>query len=176
MDYFLKSNRLGFRPWTNEDLPLAQALWGNPKVTARIGGPFSPEQVRARHNSEIRMFESWGIQYWPIFLLADDGHVGCAGFRTYAANESAWELGFHLLPGFWGQGLATEASVAVLEYAFGTLGLDAVVAGHHPSNEASRRVLTKLGFEYTGEEFYEPSGIFEPTYVLRKTDRRPRQQ
>jgi RimJ/RimL family protein N-acetyltransferase len=176
MDYFLKTKRLGFRPWTREDLGLALALWGNPEVTARIGGPFSPEKVRARLKSEIRLFEECSIQYWPIFLLEDHQHVGCAGLRTYPANEAARELGFHLLPPFWGQGLATEAAVAVLDYAFGTLDLNTIVAGHHPSNEASRRVLAKVGFEYTGDEFYEPSGICEPTYVVRKTHWLPRQQ
>ena len=176
MDYFLKTKRLGFRSWTNEDLPLALALWGDPEVTARIGGPFPSDVVRARLTHEIRTFEEWNIQYWPIFLLEEHRHVGCAGLRPYAANEAARELGFHLLPSFWGQGLATEASVAVLEYAFGALGLEAVVAGHHPSNDASRRVVGKLGFEYTGDEFYAPSGIFEPTYIVRKTRWRPRQQ
>jgi RimJ/RimL family protein N-acetyltransferase len=155
---------------------LALALWGNPEVTTRIGGPFSPDVVQTRLINEIRLFEEWGIQYWPMFLLENQQHVGCAGLRTYPANEAARELGFHLLPGFWGQGLATEAACAVLEDAFGTLGLDTVIAGHHPSNEASRRVLAKLGFEYTGDEFYEPSGIFEPTYIVRKTHWRPRQR
>jgi len=176
MDYFLKSKHLGFRHWTNEDLPLALELWGNPKVTAQIGGPFSPEKVRARLTREIRLFEERSIQYWPIFLLENHLHVGCAGLRPYAANEAARELGFHLLPGFWGHGLATEAAGAVLEHAFSTLDLDTIVAGHHPSNEASRRVLEKLGFEYTGDEFYEPSGIFEPAYVVRRTHWRPKQQ
>jgi RimJ/RimL family protein N-acetyltransferase len=176
MDYFLKTKRLGFRHWTTEDFPLALALWGNSEVSARIGGPFSPELVRARLTREIRLFEQWNIQYWPIFLLEDHQHVGCAGLRPYAANEAARGLGFHLLPSFWGRGLATEAACAVLDYAFGALGLDTVVAGHHPSNEASRRILGKLGFEYTHDEFYEPSGILEPTYVVRKTQWRPKQR
>lgn len=39
VDYFLRSVRLGFRCWTDEDMPLAMELWGNPAVTALIGGP-----------------------------------------------------------------------------------------------------------------------------------------
>jgi hypothetical protein len=64
-----------------------------------------------------------------------------------------------------GEGLATEAACTALDYAFGTLGLDTVAAGHHPSNLAPHQVLAKIGFKYTLEEFYEPSGIFESTYV-----------
>jgi hypothetical protein len=54
MHYFRKSVRLGFRSWRDEDLPLAMGLWGDPKVTALIGGPFTPEMVRERLTKEIR--------------------------------------------------------------------------------------------------------------------------
>jgi len=170
MDYFLKSRRLGFRYWTNEDFPLAQALWSDSKVTGLFGGPFSPEIVRTRLANEIRIREECGIQYWPIFLLQDHQHVGCAGLRPCPAMKNTWELGYHLHPRFWGQGLATEAAFAVLAHAFSSSSVEAIFAGHHPSNEASRRVLGKVGFEYVGDEFYAPSGVVEPIYVLRRQE------
>jgi len=51
--YFLVSSRLGFRAWSQADLPLARALWGNPAVTKFIGGPFSGEQIQYRLSWEI---------------------------------------------------------------------------------------------------------------------------
>jgi hypothetical protein len=48
MDYFLTSPRLGFRCWTEDDLPLAAELLCDPKVTAFMGGPFTPELAQAR--------------------------------------------------------------------------------------------------------------------------------
>ena len=63
-------------------------------------------------------------------------------------------------------GLAVEAARAVIEYALTTLGAAGLFAGHHPANEASRRVLIKLGFHYTHDEFYPPTGLNHPSYRL----------
>jgi RimJ/RimL family protein N-acetyltransferase len=81
-------------------------------------------------------------------------------------EDGILELGFHLRPAFWGQGLAPEAARGIIDYAFTEVGVKALFAGHHPLNEASRRVLLKVGFVYTGMELYPPSGMVEPTYLL----------
>ena len=166
MDYFLKSDRLGFRCWQSEDLPVAMKLWGDPKVSALIGGPFTPELVRARLEREIERMHNLGFQYWPVFLLDGDLHAGCAGLQPWGNEPGVYELGFHLRRDFWGLGLATEAARAVIDYAFGTLGADALIAGHHPRNRASRKVLLKLGFVYVGMQLYPPTGSVEPIYRL----------
>ena len=166
MDYFLKSQRLGFRCWQNEDLPLAMKLWGDRKVSALLGGPFTPEQVRQRLQLEIERMDNLGIQYWPIFLLDGDRHAGCAGLQPWGDEPRVYELGFHLRRDLWGQGLATEAAQAVIEYAFGSLSAEALMAGHHPRNRASRKVLLKLGFVYMGMQLYPPTGVVEPIYRL----------
>jgi [ribosomal protein S5]-alanine N-acetyltransferase len=167
MDYFLQSSRLGFRSWTVADLPLAFGLWGDPAVSAWLSRTLSSEEIQARLEHEIRQQEEFGIQYWPIFLLASGEHVGCAGLRPKA--ENLLELGYYLKPAFWGSGLATEAAAAVARYAFSVLNTQMLFAGHHPANRSSQRVLEKLGFERAGEEFYEPSGVIEPTYLLHRS-------
>jgi ribosomal-protein-alanine N-acetyltransferase len=169
--YFLTSARLGFRCWSQEDLPLALALWSDPGVTRLLGGPLSPEQVRERLRQEIAWQAAENLQYWPIFLLAKDQHVGCAGLRPHKPKERIHELGFHLLPPFWGKGLAEEAGRAVITYAFATLGAQGLFAGHHPGNAASRRVLEKLGFHYTHDELYPPTGLLHPSYFLQAPGR-----
>lgn len=168
MEYFLKSARLGFRHWTEADLPLAEALWGDPEVSRLIGGPFTPEMIQSRLQKEIAQMQMTGLQYWPIFLLEGNEHVGCTGLRPYRRQERIYELGFHLRPALWGQGLAGEAARAVIAHAFGTLGAQALFAGHHPSNNASRRLLLKLGFVLTGEELYPPTGTMNLAYLLQK--------
>jgi [ribosomal protein S5]-alanine N-acetyltransferase len=168
VDYFLTSARLGFRCWTDDDLPLAMELWSDPDVTALIGGPFTPEMVRARLAKEITQMQQYGVQYWPVFLLKNNQHIGCAGLRPYRVEERVYELGFHLRRAFGGQGLAAEAARAVIDYAFGTLGVKALFAGHHPANEASQRLLLKLGFVRTHDELYPPTGLMHPSYLLRR--------
>jgi len=169
MKYFLKSPRLGFRCWRPTDLPLAMELWGDPEVNALIGGLSTSEMVRARLATEIEQRKEFGMQYWPLFLLEDDQHVGCAGLRPYRIEEQVYEFGVHLRPMFWRRGLAKEAGCAVIDYAFRKLNAKALFAGHHPSNEASRQLLLRLGFIYTHEERYPPTGLMNPSYLLRRT-------
>jgi len=163
MDYFLRSERLGFRHWREDDLDLALGLWGDPEVTKLIGGPFTPEQIRERLEREITRQREHGIQYWPIFLLADGAHVGCCGLRPY---EQINELGFHIRSAQWRRGYALEAARAVIDHAFRTLGAKALFAGHNPKNEASRRLLETLGFKYQRDEYYAPTGLQHPSYLL----------
>lgn len=170
-EYFLQSARLGFRCWSMDDLPLAVTLWSDPQVTRFIGGPLSPEAVERRLRSEIQSVTTHGLQYWPVFLLADGAHVGCAGLRPYRLEDRIYELGFHLRAEYWGQGLATEAGDAVVAFAFETLGAAALFAGHHPANATSGRVLEKLGFHFTHEELYPPTGIKHPSYLLTRSAR-----
>lgn len=169
-NYFLTTTRLGFSSWLPGDLPLALELWGNAEVSALIGGPFTPGQVEARLNSEIACAAEHGVQYWPIFLLDDGRHAGCAGLRPYRIDQQMYELGFHLCSDQWGRGLAEEAGRAVVAFAFKNLGARALFAGHHPANAASRRILEKLGFRFTHEELYPPTGLQHPSYLLTRAD------
>ncbi len=165
-DYFLKTRRLGFGQWSADDLPLAFELWGDAEVTRLIGGPFSRAQVQARLDRELASLREHGVQYWPLFLLSNREHVGCTGLRPYKLEEKIYALGFHLRPAYWGQGFALEAASAAIAWAFGTLGANALFAGHHPRNAASRSVLNKLGFRFTHEQLYAPTGLMHPSYLL----------
>src|SRR5579863_80637 len=51
-DYFLTTERLGFRSWQADDLPLATTIWGDDRFSHLLGGPFSAEQIRARLDRE----------------------------------------------------------------------------------------------------------------------------
>jgi ribosomal-protein-alanine N-acetyltransferase len=143
-------------------------LWGDPKVTSLIGGPFSPDQVKARLGREIELMAAHRVQYWPIFLLQNGELAGCAGLRPYRHQEQTLEMGVHLRSENWGRGLGEEAGRAVIAFAFETLGVKALFAGHHPKNAASRRLIEKLGFRFTQEEFYAPTGLKHPSYLLTK--------
>jgi [ribosomal protein S5]-alanine N-acetyltransferase len=171
--YFLKSARLGFRCWSPDDLPLARRLWGDTQVTRFFGGPFDDAEVARRLQREIDRMEAHGIQYWAIYMRSDDDHVGCCGLRHYRLDEQIHELGFHLRPEYWGKGLAIEAARAVIPYGFETIGAKALSAGHHPENLSSKRVLEKLGFIYTHDEFFEALGIDIPYYLLTKAQAAP---
>src|SRR5207245_10989302 len=139
--YFLRTARLGFGRWREGDSELALALWGDARVTKLIGGPFTDAQVRERLAQEIATLATDGVQYWPVFRLYDNAHVGCCGLRPYGRQANLFEIGFHVRVEHWGNGYATEAAREVIRYAFRNLRAQALVAGHGPDNVESRRVL-----------------------------------
>lgn len=160
------TERLFFRHWRTEDLPLAVALWGDARVTALVGGPLTPAQTRQRLDEQLELQRQHGIQYWPIFLRDGGEHIGCCGLRPRDLEQRILEIGFHLRAECWGKGYATESARRVAEYAFSRLGARSLFAGHHPANLSSRRTLEKLGFRHTHDELYPPTGAQHPSYLL----------
>lgn len=166
-DYFMTTERIGFSEWQEVDIKLAELLWGEPDVTKFIcsSGKFSEEDIADRLKKEINNGTQFHVQYWPIFERTSGELIGCCGLRPYSEKE--YELGFHLRQKFWQQGYAVESATAVIEYAFTVLKAKRLFAGHNPRNIASAKVLGKLGFTYIGDEFYEPTGLYHPSYELR---------
>ncbi|MCP1182726.1 GNAT family N-acetyltransferase [Paenibacillus sp. 1781tsa1] len=164
-----ETERLECATWNEGDRALAFALWGDHEVAKWISskGFLSEDEVEARLTQEIQRQKEAGVQYWPFFEKESEVFVGCCGLRPYSPEEDIYELGFHLTRDHWGKGYAQEAARAVIDYAFGEMNVNALFAGHHPDNEVSRHILVKLGFEYTGDERYEPTGKMHPSYALQ---------
>ena len=160
------TERLTFRTWRDDDLPLARALFGDPRVTALVGGPFDDDQVRERLAVEIATQREHGYQYWPIFR--GDTHVGCCGLKPRDPAARVYELGFYLRAEHWGRGYAVEAGHSVIAFAWHTLGASSLFAGHHPSNASSKKTLEKLGFAFSHVELYPPTGLLHPGYTLQR--------
>ena len=165
-EFFLRTERIGFSKWNEDDIKLAELLWGDPEVTRYIcaDGIFSKNDILNRLAKEISNDVAFSVQYWPIFELTTNELIGCCGLRPY--KENVYEIGFHLRPKFWGQGYAFEAANATIQYAFAKLKAEKLFAGHNPNNIASKKLLKKLGFTYTGDEYYEPTGLYHPSYEL----------
>jgi RimJ/RimL family protein N-acetyltransferase len=170
--YFLKTERIGFSKWTKEDTGLAMSLWGEKDVTRYLcaAGIFSKQDVINRLSLEIENDARFHIQYWPIFSLTGGEFLGCCGLRPHGMDKDIFELGFHLKSAHWGKGYATEAAGAVIHYAFDTLMAANLVAGHHPQNEGSGKVLAKVNFHRTGEIYYPPTGLYHAAYIYRLSE------
>jgi len=168
----LCTQRLTLQMWAASDLEEALAIWGDPQVMALLDrrGGLQRHQVEERLSLEISRQETFGVQYWQALERGTGALVGCCGLRPYSFGESGFELGYYLVPARWGLGYATEAATGVIHYAFTTLRLPQLFAGHHPHNVASRRVLIKLGFQHIGDCWYEPNGLYQPNYELLNPD------
>ena len=165
---FIETKRLTFRTWLDTDTELALGLWGDPRVTKfiTVRGQLSEDEVRNRLRFEIDSEKKHGVQYWPIFLKLTKEHVGCCGLRPYNLSRGIYEIGFHIRADYWGHGFATEAALGVMDYAFKNLSVQALFAGHNPRNMISKHLLQRLGFRYTHDEHYAPTGLRHPSYML----------
>lgn len=170
--FFLKSVRIGFSTWSENDISDALDLWGNPEVTKFIvaEGKMSEKQVQQRLRNEIESYNKYNIQYWPIYLIETNENVGCCGLRPYDSEKNILEMGIHLKEKYWGKGIAKEACSKVIEYAFKTLNADALFSGHNPKNVASAKLLKKLQFTYIHDEYYPPTKLYHPSYLLKRQD------
>lgn len=104
------------------------------------------------------------------------GFVGLARPHFEAHFTPAIEIGWRLARSAWGQGLATEAAHAVLDHAFGPLGLDALVSFTTAGNHRSRRVMERIGMTRDpADDFMHPTlpaGHPLAPHVLYRIDRR----
>jgi len=165
---FIITERLYFRTWTEADLDLARGLWSDPEVTKFISayGEFSEADIQDRLKLEMENEKKYGVQYWPVFFKDSREHAGCCGLRPFDLSREIYEIGFHIRSAHWGQGLASEAALGVMEYTFQVLKAAGLFAGHNPQNVTSRHLLQKLGFHYTHDEYYAPTGLQHPSYLL----------
>jgi ribosomal-protein-alanine N-acetyltransferase len=94
---------------------------------------------------------------WFIHAKSDNAFVGSIGFWRMKPEHFRAEVGYTLLPAYWKQGIGTEALQAALGYAFDVMNAHSVEASLNPANEASIRLLEKLGFvreAYFREDYY----------------------
>jgi [ribosomal protein S5]-alanine N-acetyltransferase len=156
--------RLELRLWRASDVDLAATLWCDPQVMRFIGGPYSRQEVVARLVREEANEAKYGVQYWPVYV--DGTFAGCCGLRPHYIERRLYEIGFQLLPQFWGAGYGSEAARAAIAYAFDVIGATMLFAGRHPENEASHALLARLGFELIGTHYFARTRLLHPWYRL----------
>lgn len=151
MSIFLETPRLTLRRFTEADEDDLVALHGDPEVMRYITGerPTPRAEIRDRILPVLlgyyQRFEGFG--YWVAEHRATGTFLGWFLFRPRRPEprEGEIELGYRLRRSAWGQGYATEGSVALIRKGFTELGVERVVAETMAVNHGSRRVMEKAG-------------------------------
>ena len=170
------TERLLFRTWVLADRDLARSLWTDPQVMRHMGGAASSEAADNRLQQEMERQARLGFQYWPIFLRHTGQFAGCAGLRCFHPESAGremhkeMEVGVHLAHTCWSQRLGEEAACAVIDYAFGVLGVESLMAGHGPAHTDSQALILRLGFVYAQHVVWGPLQALHPFYRLRRGD------
>ena len=122
-------------------------LYGDAQVMRAFGlsGPWSLNQTEERVAEIVRHWERHRFGRYHLSLRESGEFVGRGGLE-HDEDLGALDLGYSLLPQWWGRGLATEAGRAFIREACTELGAELVVAVMMPGNTKSTRVAERLGF------------------------------
>jgi RimJ/RimL family protein N-acetyltransferase len=145
----ISTARLRLRARTLADLDAIVAMDADPAVRRFIGGPLDPVPHRREVRRNIVEGRPDPHASWAVEWRDRPGLIGLCGLSP-AEQAGSTQIGWRLLPSAWGQGVATEAALALLARALGPLRLPAVVALVHPDNRASIRVAEKIGMTRAG--------------------------
>ena len=151
----LTTARLTLRPFTLQDGDALYQILQEEGVLRYFPRPDPPSRDRVDHfvAGQLLRWERDGWGLWAVDLRATGKLAGWAGLQNLPETQEV-EVGYLLGTAHWGQGLATEAALASLQYAFETLKLPRIVAIVHRENAASQRVTQKLGMHCDGEAVY----------------------
>ncbi len=172
MKIFGTTPRLYLRELEHDDVEDLYEMDADPAVHRYIEN--KPVQSRDEISRVIGMlkeqYRTFGIARWAVIDKENNECIGWAGLKYFNEpinnHSNIYELGYRFKQKHWGKGFATESAGAVLKYGFNILGLEKIYAITHPDNDNSKRVLTKLGFEY--KERFDYDGDPTDWFVLQK--------
>lgn len=171
----LETRRMWLRwPQTRDAATLVK--WVGKPVVAMQTSTFPIGMTQAELEAKIAAMRQANAEGrslgFVIELKSAPGHaVGMVG--AHVRDNGQIELGYHLDPALWGQGLMTEAVAMVADAVFALTRVDSVMAGVKPDNLGSRRVLEKAGFIADGG--YEHESPLWGRYAVKRY-RRPREK
>ncbi len=169
----LESRRLRLEPASKAHSEGMFELWCEPKVCEHSGPATDsaglPIELPARSRSESdRLLGFWldraraGTGFrWAVVLRDQGEFIGAVGFNSLGVCS---EYAYHLIPRFWGRGLAAEASQLAVAWSFAR-GAASIESFIEPANAASIRLAKRLGFRHS----YMPTSDV-PRYLLTREE------
>ena len=154
-------------------------LYSDPVVTRYIGGQTwtSASEAATAMARIIAAYDTWGAGMggFPLFRRSDDALVGAVLIkwlpgRDRAVNTTDLEIGWHLAQRYWGNGYATEAGRAAMDYAFENFDVSEIYAVTEPENVASQRVALRLGFSRLGHSNEYYGGLPVEKFVITRAE------
>jgi RimJ/RimL family protein N-acetyltransferase len=149
----LETERLSLRLMSADDAVFILQLLNEPSWLHFIGDRGVRTLADARDyilNSIVEMYDRLGFGFYVVELRDDKTPIGLCGLVKREFLEDV-DIGYALLPTYWGKGYALEAAQAVMAYGAGKLGLKRILAIASADNQRSMRLLEKLGLRLERE-------------------------
>ncbi len=160
MTLLFDTERLELRELTEADAGFYLAMLSDPDFKANIADRGVRTEAQALASMRDRVFTSYEVYGFGMWLVSrrDTGEaVGMAGLVKRDFLDHV-DLGYSFLPAGRGAGYATEAARGVMDYARREYGLSQLAAITAPHNQASIRVLQRLGFSHLGQVSFPDDG------------------
>ena len=146
----LTTERLLLRPWRDDDYDDLYRLCSNERVMHYFPATLSPEETADFLERLQRAHQLHGYCYFAVEERATGNFIGFTGlaYQTYDMDFTpATDIGWRLLPEFWGKGYATEGAQRCVDFARDELKLDQIIATTTHNNEPSRAVMNRIGMK-----------------------------
>jgi RimJ/RimL family protein N-acetyltransferase len=146
----LETERLALRRPTLADVKAIARLANDRRIaenTRRLPHPYSQDHA-------VEFVRAMAAEQRDMAFLIENNHtpIGMVGINW--RDEAAPELGYWLGVEHWGQGFGTEAARAVIDFFFEEFDHDQLISGARVTNPASRNILEKCGFQWSGVELH----------------------
>ncbi len=146
--FFLETKRLRLSPWTENDRERLIALYADPLASRDFGRTLRRDESEKTFEKYLAAFDSYGFTRRKL-TLKDGTFIGTTGVMRVIDHQALGthdEIGWRLLPAFWGKGYATEAARAAQMDAQTRCGLRDIITYTAPDNPASEAVMKRLGY------------------------------
>ncbi len=164
----IHTEHLILREMLAEDEDAMFELDANPEVMKYLGGRVNTDRQKIRDIIAYvrQQYVDNGIGRWTVVEKASGNVIGWSGLKlmreTLNGHTDFYDVGYRLLPQYWGKGYATESTLAALRHGFEEMSIAEIIGITNVGNMASRRVLTKAGLRHV-EDFTYEGGPFDGT-------------
>lgn len=150
-DKKIQTDRLLLRPIVAGDIDHVFKGLSHPDVIKYYGVSFHTFEATKEQMTWFADLEKNGTGIWfAVCSLDDKTFYGAGGLSSLSKEHRKAEIGFWLMPGFWGQGIMTEAMPLICDYGFDRLGLHRIEGFVESDNTNCKNAMAKLDFQHEG--------------------------
>jgi ribosomal-protein-alanine N-acetyltransferase len=177
MCVYIETKRLILREIEDSDLDGIFELDSNPLVHKYLGNKPIKNITEAEKIIQFiqKQYIERGVGRLVAIEKATGEFIGWSGLKLNTGIEEElnekqdfYDIGYRLIPKFWGKGYATESSIEMLKYGFNKLNIDTIIGAAEVENIASNSVLQKIGLQFKNKFTYENTPC--NWYELNKED------
>lgn len=176
---YIVTDKIILRKIEETDIDGLFEIYNNENVFTYIPGDIKKNKVTVQNmigHFERDFNKRKGIFLGISLVQAPNEIVGIAELFEYDAKVNMITIGYRLNERYWGQGIATQAVKALVDYLFNTIGINRIQAFVMPANDKSQRVLQKNNFVKEGilrqSQYWQGIGIVDlVVYSILRTDK-----